>query len=226
MAKKKKRKKNRWLVILIATYLAIMLLMLFSKDIQQLIPSKYYNSTIVKIKAPFYVKRLYENYNNKVDILAKQFNLPAEYLKALIILESSGNNNIPNRFEKHVFTELKKVREGTRKNYENIIQKTIYDASDEALKNLASSWGPFQLMGYKCVLLEINVSDVRGKDALYWGIKWIDLTYGNYLRQEKYRDAFHIHNTGRPYPKTGKPFTHDPNYVSNGIKYMKVFSND
>ena len=144
----------------------------------------------------------------------------------MIILESSGNKTIPNRFEKHVFNELKKVKLGTRKNYENITQETIHDASDEALKNLASSWGPFQLMGYKCVLLEINVSDVRGKDALYWGIKWIDLTYGEYLRNEEYKNAFHIHNTGKKYPKDGKSLTFNPYYIDNGLKYIKMFSND
>ncbi len=223
---KKNKTKNNQIIIIIATGLAIIILILFSDDIQRFIPSKYYNYTIVKIKTPFVIKRFYETYNDQVDILAKKFNLPATYLKALIVLESSGNKKIPNRFEKHVFDELKKVRSGTRKKYENITQVTINDASNEALKNLASSWGPFQLMGYKCVLLKINVSDVRGKDALYWGIKWINLTYGNYLRQGKYKDAFHIHNTGRPYPKKGKPFTYDPHYVSNGLKYMKVFSND
>jgi hypothetical protein len=54
-------------------------------------------------------------------------------------------------------------------------------------------------------------------------VKWIDLTYGDYIRRGQYKDAFHIHNTGRPYPDSGPPKTYDPKYVPNGLMYMKYF---
>jgi hypothetical protein len=99
----------------------------------------------------------------------------------------------------------------------------LEDASDEALKNLARSWGPFQLMGYKCVQLGVNVKDIRGEDALELGVKWIDKEYGHLLKNKRYRDAFHYHNTGRLYPADNKVLTHDPLYVEKGLQYIQEF---
>ena len=167
-----------------------------------------------------------ENYKEEVTRYAGEFKLPSSYLMALIILESSGRKIIPPRFEPQVYKRLKEVKMGERVSFEHVMPEHLADASDEALKNLASSWGPYQLMGYKCLLLGIKIRDIRGKDAIYWGTKWIDITYGNELRAGNYRDAFHIHNTGRRYPIFGKPFTHDPEYVNRGISYMKQFENN
>jgi hypothetical protein len=169
------------------------------------------------------VDRTLRNYGTEVLKHAKTHQLPPEYLLALIILESSGRKIIPPRFEPHVFERLKEVKNNQRAAYEHVTPEHLADATHEALKNLASSWGPFQLMGYKCLLLDIKVKDIRGNDAIYWGIHWIDLTYGRELRNGKYKDAFHIHNTGRRHPLVGKPFTHDPNYVTRGLEYMKAF---
>lgn len=174
---------------------------------------------IIIQKSVYY--RTEKNYGGEVDKLAIEFNLPSEYLKALIILECSGKKNIPSRFEKHVFKELKNVRDRKRKKYGQITQKDISDASNAALKNLASSWGPFQLMGYKCFQLDIKVQDVRGKQSLYWGIKWINEEYGYLIRGGEYEEAFRIHNTGKPNGKT-----HDSNYVKNGLNYIDYFKNN
>ena len=169
------------------------------------------------------VSRVKANYSNEADRCATEFNLPASYLKSLIILESSGKKPAGSRFEKHVYQKLKKVRAGSLKSFEHITQAELKDASDEALKNLATSWGPFQIMGYKCIHLKINLSDLRNDKAIYYGSKWINMTYGDYLRKGKYRDGFHIHNTGHPYPTFGPSKTYDPKYVPRGLRYMKSF---
>lgn len=158
------------------------------------------------------------NYGLQVDELAKEFDLPTEFLKALIVLECSGQKKIPSRYEKHVFKRLRMVRDGKKRNYEQIRPKDLRDATDAVLRNLSSSWGPFQLMGYKCIKLNIKVQDLRGEKSLYYAIKWINEEYGDYLRRGMYEEAFRIHNTGK---RNGK--THDPNYVSNGISYIKYF---
>lgn len=115
------------------------------------------------------------------------------------------------------------VRNKQKKSYGTITVKEIGDAKDDALKNLSTSWGPFQLMGYQCVALKTQVRDIRGKDAVKWGIHWVEKAYGNYLRKGEFKNAFHIHNTGKPYPKYGKPLTTNPDYVENGLRYMKYF---
>lgn len=169
------------------------------------------------------VQGAYNNYGREVKRLAREFDISPSYLMSLIMLECSGRKDVPPRFEKHVFVKLKNVREKKVSDLENISYKDISNASDDALKNLASSWGPFQLMGYKCIHLGISIKDLRGDNSLYYGVKWINDTYGDYIRQKRYKDAFHIHNTGRPVPKDGKYKTYDKSYVPRGLEYMKEF---
>jgi len=187
---------------------------------------KYRQQTFDYAKAQFNpggLEEVEQNYGEQIELAAKNFNLSPHYLKALCMLECSGRKYIKPRFEPHIFEKLKLVKSGELKKFEHVTQKMLFDASDEALKNLASSWGPFQLMGYKCLLLDIKIADIRSDEAVYWGVKWIDETYGNFVRKEKYKDAFHMHNTGKTFPKSGISKTHDPEYVKNGLKYMEYF---
>lgn len=163
------------------------------------------------------------HYGDDVREYAEDMNLPASYFLSLIVLECGGKSPSGTRFEKHVYQKLLDVKNGERRRYENIKQETLADASDEAIRNLATSWGPFQLMGYKCVGLDVNIKDIRGDDAVYYGMLWISGEYGKFLSKNRFKDSFHYHNTGRKYPLVGKPKTHDPHYVSNGLKYMKQF---
>lgn len=164
------------------------------------------------------------NYSDEVKDAANEFNLPYTYLMSLIQLECSGAKPTGYRYEPHVFNRLKDVRDGRRKNYENVTAQHLSDASDDALKNLATSWGPFQLMGYKCILLDVKIKDIRGNNGVYHGAEWINRTYGNRLRNGEYKNCFHLHNTGKTYPKSGIPTTHDPQYVPRGLAGIKRFS--
>ncbi len=163
-----------------------------------------------------------ENYGGDIRRLAQKYDLSQEYLMSLIMLECSGRRNVPPRFEKSVYKRLQDVKAG-KKTLEGISVDDLRDANDDALRNLASSWGPFQLMGYKCFHLNIQIKDLRGDNSLEHGVEWINSTYGDYIRQGRFADAFHIHNTGRPVPKNGKCQTYDHNYVPNGLMYMEVF---
>lgn len=175
------------------------------------------------VKSSFRLERTEKNYGEKVNILAKEFNLPTEYLKALITLECSGRKEFKPRFENHVYQKLKKVRDKHSKNFGSITNTIIRNATDDALKNLATSWGPFQLMGYQCIELGVHLQDIRGKDALYWGVFWINKQYGKRLRRGEFKDAFHIHNTGQPLPNNNIAKTHDPKYIDKGLEYMLYF---
>ena len=159
-----------------------------------------------------------ENYGEEVLRYAKEYNLSPTYLKALIVLECSGNKPAGERFESDVYEKLKEVQEGTIKSYDLITQKQIRNCSDDALRNLATSWGPFQIMGYKCIRLGIEIQDLRGEECIKWGVKWINNEYGNLIRNNQFEKAFRIHNTGSP-----KGETYDPNYVSNGLDHIAYF---
>lgn len=175
------------------------------------------------LPSSFSLQRTETNYGAKVDSLSKVFNLPPHYLKALITLECSGRTEFEPRFEPHIYRQLKQVRDKHQKSFGSIKYKTLKNASDEALKNLATSWGPFQLMGYQCIELDVVLQDIRGKNAVYWGMFWINKRYGKKLRREQYEDAFHIHNTGQPLPKDKISRTHDPKYIEKGLQYMQFF---
>lgn len=163
------------------------------------------------------------NYEEQVIRAAEEYQLNEHYLKALIMLECGGREHPGSRFEPHIYRRLKKVKEGKSERYEYVSTEMLRDADDAALKNLASSWGPFQLMGYKCLQLGIQVKDIRGEQSVRHGARWISLTYGKYLKSGRYKDAFHIHNTGSPYPSDGRSRTHNPDYCKRGLAYMKQF---
>ena len=164
-----------------------------------------------------------KNYKHKIDSLSKHFNLPSSYLMALIMLESSGKAKVKPRFEKKIYKKLLLVKNGKLNKFENIKQKDLKKLSNKQIKLLSYSYGPFQIMGYKSILLKIHLDSLIGKNQLYWSIKWINYTYGDYLREKKYKHGFHIHNTGKKYPKNGKVYTYDPEYVKKGLKYIKYF---
>ena len=216
MRKNRRKKKSRvsYLVYLILAFTVASALYLYNQSHPR-----------PPVTKAFILERTWKNYGDPIQDLAEEFNIPASYLLALIVLECSGQEkeDIEPRFENHVYKKLKTVRDNTSASYGSITQKTIFDSSDDALKNLATSWGPFQLMGYQCIELGVNVADIRGKQSLYWGVYWINERYGNNLRANDFKNAFHIHNAGHHYPKTGGPNTHDPKYVENGIHYAKYF---
>ena len=165
----------------------------------------------------------FENYHEDVLEAAEDLNLPYAYLMSLAVLECSGKKPAGKRFEKVVYERLQKVKSGEKRKYEQVRHRHLKNASDAAIENLASSWGPFQLMGYKCIGMDVEVADIRGDDAVYYGTKWVEEEYGHLLKKERYKDAFHYHNTGRTYPRSGPPQTYDPMYVERGLEYIKYF---
>ncbi len=181
------------------------------------------NPVEVQVRSGNVLDVTFLNYHEDVLEAAEDSGLPYEYLMALIVLETSGKKPPGSRFEPVVYRRLAALQRGQRRTLEILRQDDISDASEGALRNLATSWGPFQLMGYKCVGLGVTVDDLRSEDGVEHGIKWIKDEYGHLLRKKRFKDAFHYHNTGRVYPKFGGPRTHDPRYVDRGLAYMEHF---
>jgi len=169
------------------------------------------------------LRRVESNYGQTIEEMAEKFNIPAEYLKALAMIECSGRKDMPLRYEEHVYQKLKEVQSGKRKKYENLTARKLKSLDDAGLKNLATSWGPFQIMGYKCLQMGAQVHNLRGDEAVYWGAKWINDNYGDLLRKGDFKNAFHMHNTGRRFPVDGVSQTFDPAYVSKGLHYVNYF---
>ncbi len=219
MTKRRKKKhsnfKNPFRFVLLIIVVGLMFHLMKEYKVQPLKLKTYRN--IIDLR------RTQKNYADEVDDIAAEFDLPSSYLKALVALECSGKIEFEPRFEEHVFNALKQVRDGKIKRYGSITKKHIGDANDDALRNLATSWGPFQLMGYQCIPLEVKIQDIRGKNNIYWGIYWINKSYGRLLKKGEYADCFHIHNTGQRIPDDGKHLTHNSSYVERGLSYMEYF---
>ncbi len=164
-----------------------------------------------------------DNYGQDFKTLGREFNIAPEYLAALCMLESGGRKPAGSRYEKHVYARLRLVKMGLKAQYEHVKPADLSEAGDEALQNLATSWGPFQLMGYKFLLYDVKIKDLRENNGTYWGVRWINEAYGKFLRKGDYKNAFHYHNTGRTIPANGVSKTHDPNYVKRGIELMAYF---
>lgn len=213
MARRSKIKIYKWLL------LALTLVIIIAAA-QKLYNRYIYKHSDANLNV---VDRTWLNYHKEVESVSEDLEMPASYLLALIALECSGYKEIPSRFEPHIFEKLDKVREGKIENFEGVKPEDLLRSDDAALKNLASSWGPFQLMGYQCFHLDVKIKQLRGKNSVLYGATWIKKMYGNYLVKKRYKDAFHLHNTGQKYPKIGPPKTHSRYYVPRGLKFMKEF---
>lgn len=172
------------------------------------------------------VEKMKQNYATDIEAICQQQKLPAAYFKALVILESSGEKPAGKRFEEHIYQKLLEVRSGDRSHFGRIKHADLKYTPLRKLRKLATSWGPMQLMGYHAKELGVEVEELYGEKALEHAIKWCVKHYGSYLEQSDFRNAFHIHNTGRPFPPSGVPETHDPDYVSKGLNYVQIFEND
>ncbi len=175
----------------------------------------------------FAIKKVNANYGRRVELFARLLNLPVNYFKALILLECSGDYPPGSRYEPHVFAQLLAVQKGIIPAYNGIRQTHLKGLSKKNLQKMATSWGPLQIMGYHSIHLGIHIDKLKGEQSLYYGMVWAKQNYGHLLKKKAYRDAFHFHNTGKPYPRIGPPLTHDRYYVSNGMQYMyKLEEND
>lgn len=165
-----------------------------------------------------------KNYKSQVDLYADKYNLPSSYLMALIMLECSGRKAVTPRFEKKIYKQLLDLKNKKIDHFEDLTPIDLKYYSDNDIKKLANSYGPFQIMGYKTIKMNITIEELYGKNAIKYGAYWIDKEYGDLLRQGRFADAFHFHNTGKIIPSDGIPRTYDPRYVRRGIDYMRYFS--
>mgnify|MGYP000259226188 CR=1 FL=1 len=169
------------------------------------------------------VEKTFLNYKKPVLEASKTYDLPPAYLLSLIVLESSGRKIVPQRYENHIFKKLDAVARSKQNAMEGITASDLKGMTDGELMKLASSWGPFQIMGYKSFEIDCDVEELQGKKAVMHGAKWININYGDQLRAGELKHAFHIHNTGRPYPAIGGPKTYHKDYVPKGLKYVAEF---
>jgi len=223
LAKKGKHQLKKWVVICLSVAVLFLGVGLIYNAYQKHLDQVYFKELSLG-KYRLGLEAVEINYGKQIEKEAIKRNLDPNFLKALCMLECSGRRKVPSRFERHVYKRLLEVKQIKGSVYEGIGHAQIKMLSKAGIKNLSSSWGPFQLMGLKSIGLNCKVGDLRNEKAIEKAVEWIEGAYGNYIRKEKFKDAFHIHNTGRTYPKFGPPQTYNAQYVNMGLHFMRYFN--
>lgn len=178
-----------------------------------------------------------------IDAAVKNTTIPDSFLAALTANESGGDVAAV-RFEPQVFANLALVLIGRRANFGSIGAQDLeslcapshdggvpltFAQSSLVLVNLASSWGPTQIMGYHALEGNYPLSDLPSLQKHYpralqllaafrkqWGDKiptWDDDPVAAATA------LFRCWNTGKP-----DGVTYDPLYVSHGLDRMTIYA--
>jgi ketosteroid isomerase-like protein len=124
------------------------------------------------------------------------------------------------RFEKGVYHHLISVRDGLLHSYDNITRKDLAGMSDDAIRNLATSWGCTQIMGWHLIHnLKGTIEDLRDINQHFrYTVQLLKLVGGRYMRDGDLASVLHIWNTGHA---NGKTYHED--YVTNALKVAKFY---
>ena len=173
----------------------------------------------------YLASKLRANYAEEIEEICQAQKIPSEYFKALAILECSAEKPPKSRYEPKVYERLREVKEGKKPAYGSLKHAQLKDLSPEQLKDMATSWGVFQLMGYHAYGLDIAPRDLEGAEGIRLSIIWIEKAYGQYIRKGDFANAFHIHNTGKPIVN-GEYETYSADYIPRGLEYIKLFQEE
>lgn len=161
---------------------------------------------------------LYHSLNEEIDEAVEGTEIPPEYLAALISLESHpAGNRDSRRFEPGIYERLLELKySGEPFGY--IPRRKVENLNDEKLRELATSYGLTQIMGYHCLELGCSIEDLKGEFHLLWAVAYIRDHYGKQVKQKDWDACFRIHNTGRADGTTARK-----DYVEKGLRRMEYY---
>lgn len=179
---------------------------------------KYSKSTAQKLAA-----QIRQRFGLKIARAVKGTPVPQKYVAGLISVEAGKKNGQivedATRFEAHVFAKLKAVRDGSLLQYNKIRTTQLKDTSDGALRNLATSFGLVQVMGWWTFHLGCTVAQLRDPEThLTYAVKLMLLNSNGDFERGEYEGEMRQWNSGS---EKGK--THDPDYVFNISAVMDAY---
>lgn len=161
---------------------------------------------------------IYNAWHAEIDRAVLGTDISAAYLAALISLESSPPGNPHSkRFEPRVYERLLELKHAGRA-WGGLKQNDLRRYSDAELKQLATSYGLTQIMGYHCLSLGCTIEELRGEYHLQWAAAYMQFHYGKVAKKRDWPACFRIHNTGRP-----DGSTHREDYVERGMVRMEYY---
>lgn len=162
--------------------------------------------------------KIYHQWHPKIMDAVSGTDISAAYMAALISLESSPPGNARSeRFEQHIYERLYNLKHQAQK-FGSIKQSDLARYDDAGMRQLATSYGLTQIMGYHCIRMGCTIDELRGEDHLLWAIGYMMNHYQKAAAQKDWQAAFRIHNTGRP---DGRP--HRADYVERGLLRMEYY---
>ena len=161
---------------------------------------------------------IYHRLNKEILAAVDGTEIPASYLAALISLESHppGNRN-SQRFESKIFQRLLELKKDGR-SFGGIPRSRVSDLTDSQLRELATSYGLTQIMGYHCLDMGCSIQDLSGDYHLMWSVAYIRRHYLQKIKQKDWQACFRIHNTGKP-----EGTTHRNDYAEKGVLRMQYY---
>jgi len=179
-----------------------------------------------------------------IDEAVKSSEVPDTFLAALTANESGGDPAAM-RFEPQIFQKLAFLAIGRIANFGSIGKQDLigycapppieghppltFDQSALCLVNLASSWGPTQIMGWHALASDYPLSDLPSLQRHYpRAVQLLDAFRKQWGEHIPSWDAdpvaaasalFRCWNTGQP-----NGVTFDPNYTSRGLDRMTIYA--
>lgn len=178
-----------------------------------------------KAQAKKIAEQIHSRFGGRIAAATEGTPVPPEFVAGLIGVEAGKDrqgriSETATRFEPHVFAKLQAVRDGKLKQYSRITKRNIIDASDEALKALAHSYGLTQIMGWWTIHLGGTIADLRDPQKhLSYTVKLLMLNSKGDFEREEFAGEFKQWNTGS---ETGK--TYHADYVANATAVMEAYS--
>jgi hypothetical protein len=161
---------------------------------------------------------LYHRWHEEINRTVLGTDIDPAYLAALISLESSPpGNKRSERFEPVVYERLTELKVLGRP-FGGIPREFVLHKSDKALRELSTSYGLTQIMGFHCRELGCSIQDLRSEYHLQWAVAYMQSNYGRQAKKQDWQACFRIHNTGHPQGTTSRK-----DYVERGLIRMKYY---
>ena len=181
--------------------------------------------TYTEKQAQAKAQQIFDRFGLKVHLACANSIVEESFLAGFIGVEAGIDRNgqireDAKRFEVHVYASLKAVRDGLKRSYNRITKADIANASDDALKNLATSFGMTQIMAWHLIKnLRGTVADLRDPEKhLFYAVELLNLTARKHLLKREYDSVLRIWNTGSANGKT-----YHADYVGNALKVKKYY---
>lgn len=150
------------------------------------------------------------------------YGVPESWLAGLVFVENASLDPMAHRFEPGVFAEIKRVSQGHLSRIfpgfnQPFIRNFIRNATEDTLRDMASSWGLGQIMGYDYFLrwhvLPNRFTELTFLESVNFTLHRMSVGIEMEVIGYSYEKLLRWWNTGHPDGET-----YSPTYVSRAIE--------